>query len=196
MPSTEERVFVSPLAVAADIARELREHPDHWTKGFNARNADGLFTGVHDPGARCWCLHGHILKRNAEFALATIGAAFGYPNVSWSCWNDADERTVGDVIALCERVSAILRAATTYQSERYGRDCEPVTAIRIHRKQVGERTFDAITVILSDLHLSCDAVNDRHIRCAACLATASGVALHVSSELKERVGQALGVAKL
>lgn len=145
MMPTAERVFSSPLAVAADIARELREHPDRWTKGFNARNASGLFTGVHDPGARCWCLHGHILKRNAEFALATIGAAFGYPNISWSCWNDAHERTVEDVIALCERVSAILLAATTYQSEKCGRDCKPVTASRNHRKRVGERTFDAIT---------------------------------------------------
>lgn len=106
-PVSPAPMFASYQEVAADIARELREHPSHWTQKHTAKDVDGLMCGVFDAAAVCWCLYGHILKRNAGFAEAAIGAAFGYPNVTMGRWNDAAERTVEDVIALCEGVASI-----------------------------------------------------------------------------------------
>jgi hypothetical protein len=109
-----ERVFSTPQEVAYDIADELRKHPDRWTQGCNARQADGLICGVHDAEATCWCLLGHIIKRNEEFAFKPIRAAFGHPTVSWAAWNDSPERTVDDVIALCARVACGPATSTEY----------------------------------------------------------------------------------
>jgi hypothetical protein len=68
---------------------------------------------------------------------------------------------------------------------------ERVLKVRIHRAANTARTYDAITVYVADLQLSCDLVNDRQIRLARRLATSHGAALQVAPELEERVRAAL-----
>jgi hypothetical protein len=105
-----------PKAVIADIARELREHPEHWTQNCFACDRLGIDVLSNDPNAVCWCLHGHVQKRigwpprnPGEYDYAYYGAILRL--LADGCcarvtvWNDEIGRTVDDVIALCEMVS-------------------------------------------------------------------------------------------
>jgi hypothetical protein len=48
---------MSPKRIAADIASELREHPEHWYSGQMAADAEGNELEEYDaPGAVCWCI--------------------------------------------------------------------------------------------------------------------------------------------
>ncbi len=98
--------------IAREIADELKSHPDHWFQGALVKFANGASSstefGVRTEDAVCWCLEGHICKRvdrDVSFwalddfrKLAGVGTLFR--------WNDAPDRTVNDVIALCEKVAA------------------------------------------------------------------------------------------
>lgn len=68
---------------------------------------------------------------------------------------------------------------------------EQVKLVRVHRKQTGGREYDAITVVLGDLHLSCDAVNARQIRLAKHLADSHAAAFMVDPLLQAQVDRAL-----
>lgn len=68
---------------------------------------------------------------------------------------------------------------------------ETAMAIRIHRAATSSREYDCITVVISDLHLSCDLVSERQIRLADGLARSHGLELRVDPELRERVEVAL-----
>lgn len=105
MMSTFERATISIKVIAADIARELREHPERWTQGTPARDKEGDSTRARSPAAVSWCLFGHIRRRlyPARCAVGTSSLLFGRLA---SSWNDAPERTVTDVIALCEKVAS------------------------------------------------------------------------------------------
>jgi hypothetical protein len=98
-------VFSSTQEVAADIANELRKFPQRWTQGCSARRSDGSETEVHDSDAVCWSLDGHIIRRRAAFSFADFSAHFELSLVGLVFWNEADERTVADIIYLCERVA-------------------------------------------------------------------------------------------
>jgi hypothetical protein len=63
--------------------------------------------------------------------------------------------------------------------------------IRIHRAATTSREYDAITVVIADLHLRCDLVCDRQIRLANALAESHGIPLTVDDTLAERVRKAL-----
>lgn len=63
--------------------------------------------------------------------------------------------------------------------------------VRIHRRQVGEREYDAITVLIADLNLSCDLVCDRQIRLAHELAIQHQATFMYDDANAERVKTAL-----
>lgn len=107
---TEEE---SVRQIAADIARELREHPGRWFQGALVRFASGASTstgyGLQRVDAVCWCLEGHICKRVDDevrlVAMNKFHEAALIPEGSLNSWNDKPGRTVEDVIALCEKVA-------------------------------------------------------------------------------------------
>lgn len=72
---------------------------------------------------------------------------------------------------------------------------ERVTKVRIHRRSTQSREYDAITVCVGDLQLSCDLRNDRQIRLAYRLAQSHASAFCVAPELDDRVQAALILAK-
>lgn len=93
--------------LAADIAKELREHPDHWTRGSDARDINGDKVDALHSEATCWCLEGHIIRRSpGGFGMVREFAKAADIPCLWQ-WNDDDpKRTVKDIIDLCERVAA------------------------------------------------------------------------------------------
>lgn len=99
-----------PKSVAADIARELREHPERWTKGTHARGSSGDQVDYASRLAKKWCLAGHICKRVGMGHDWEIRARFreilGIEHTMWlSSWNDEPLRTVTDIIAACDKVA-------------------------------------------------------------------------------------------
>lgn len=73
---------------------------------------------------------------------------------------------------------------------------ERASLVRVHTKEVGTRRYDAITVVVADLHLSCDWVNARQLRLAKRLADNHGADFQVAPELQARVQRELGAAAL
>jgi hypothetical protein len=95
-------------AIAADIAGELREHPEQWTQNDYAKGALGIGTDACGPQACTWCLLGHLHRRTGgrwsdSLFSQRLGPYVAYLEIS--TWNDWPQRTVADVIALCERVA-------------------------------------------------------------------------------------------
>lgn len=99
-------------SVAADIARELRCYPNKWTQGAFALDTNGNSTNAMDPRACAWCLGGHIEKRDPsnvgyyDYSSHLYLQFRGAIARSVSSWNDDAERTVEDVIALCDRIAS------------------------------------------------------------------------------------------
>jgi hypothetical protein len=98
---------------AADIARELREHPRHWTQKVFARDVLGNPVFWSDPDAVCWCLAGHLCRRaplhqrsQLLYVLMSVPRDLMLGHQSVSQFNDAKGRTVEQVIALCEALAA------------------------------------------------------------------------------------------
>jgi hypothetical protein len=94
--------------VLAEVAQELREHPERWCQRTVARSASGEGVRWDDPAATQWCVHGHIRKR----VPLTFTAGGVIIDKLWDAlgeslyeWHDSPDRTVGDVIALCEKVA-------------------------------------------------------------------------------------------
>jgi len=71
--------------------------------------------GACDAEACTWSLYGHTLRRKAFFAYELLCAASGAPEALCTIWNDMPERTVADIIALCQRV---VRAAQQSEADR------------------------------------------------------------------------------
>lgn len=99
-------------SVAADIARELRVYPNNWTQGAFAVDTNGNYTNARNSRACAWCLGGHIIKRDPSnmgdynFSSPLYLQFRGAVGRSVSSWNDVAERTVEDVIALCDRIAS------------------------------------------------------------------------------------------
>lgn len=95
--------------IAAEIAQELREHPERWTQGVFARDEKGIPCFPNDSKAECWCILGFIHKskpKTPDFWPQLCNLC-GIENTGHlSKWNDAPGRTVDDVIALCEKVAS------------------------------------------------------------------------------------------
>jgi len=110
-------------SLAHRIATELRTHPEHWTQGEFARDAQGGKVDYRSPAAVCWCLHGFIRRELAvpiggstasEILSAFEQAAIGKPYIrdvsglGFVAWQDEQGRTVADIIAVCDLVAASL----------------------------------------------------------------------------------------
>jgi len=110
-------------SVARVIAEQLREHPERWTQRVFARNAQGGEVEHDSEEAVCWCLHGFIrqvLQLPAgvvqtptailsAFELAAVGKSYDprtSDGVGFVGWQDAKERTVADIISVCDLVAA------------------------------------------------------------------------------------------
>lgn len=95
--------------LAADIAKELREHPERWTTHAVAKDASGDQCRADDPDAVCWCLFGHIQKRGIEPYRPDIAKPFfsiaglDYKTDGYARMNDV--RTVDEIIQLCDAVA-------------------------------------------------------------------------------------------
>ena|SRR5581483_1468027 len=110
-------------SVARVIAAVLREHPEQWTRRVFARDAQGRKVDYRSSAAVCWCLHGfirHVLQLPADgletpteilsaFEQAAVGKSYDprtSEEVAFVAWQDAEERTVADIIAVCDLVVA------------------------------------------------------------------------------------------
>jgi hypothetical protein len=72
-----------------------------------------------------------------------------------------------------------------------GGEPERAVRVRIHGVQTSVHTYDAITVVIADLHLHADLVSDQQIGLAKSLAESHGASFEVSEDLKLRVEVAL-----
>ena len=95
------------LAVAA-----LLEGPGAWCQGELARDRAGVEVYPHDPRAWSWCLEGGILvvlppqtMRNRGRYWAVIEAVDAALPGTPIDWNDAPERTQGEVVGLLRAVA-------------------------------------------------------------------------------------------
>ncbi len=99
-----EQVPSDPKTIAADIARELREHPERWTQGHWARDSSGNKVHWKDPGAVCWCLEGHINKRGGD--TGDFAAAAGTLDGTFTGLASLNDRFgIERVIELCHEVA-------------------------------------------------------------------------------------------
>ncbi len=91
--------------IAKSIAEELREHPERWCQGRPYQDANG---NISSPiSAHSCCLLGHIWLAGDDGDLErTFRAALPTFEYSIAHWNDAPDRTVEEVIQLCEKVAA------------------------------------------------------------------------------------------
>ena len=65
--------------------------------------------------------------------------------------------------------------------------------VRVERRVTAVREYDAITVVIGDLHLSCDLMCDRQIKLAKKLADDHQAAFLFDDANAERVRAALGM---
>ena len=93
----------TPQEIAADIAKDLRKDPSRWGKYETYRNGD--------PNSPC-CLVGQIAARSRIFEdgpALHIQTADMFREIlddnGLTGWNDKSERTVEDVIAVCDKVA-------------------------------------------------------------------------------------------
>lgn len=108
---------MSQLLDDLKAVRELLSVPERWTKGEHARTNTGCPVPINSRRAKCWCLEGataRAVKSDERF------------NNTWGClldmfrqdhpdakiiggiieWNDADDRTHADVLALLDKAIA------------------------------------------------------------------------------------------
>jgi len=104
----------TPKEVLLDIARELREQPEKWTREAWARTPDGRATFPTDPRATCWCLGGHVRRRapkDPELIRESLQRLHKTLNVrnhfSVAHFNDAECQRVENVIAVCEEAAKL-----------------------------------------------------------------------------------------
>ena len=67
--------------------------------------------------------------------------------------------------------------------------------VKVQRVATAAREYDAITVVIGDLHLRCDAHDDRSIRLARRLADDHGATFMYDDATADRVRAALGISK-
>jgi len=108
---TEDQL--NPKAIAADIARELRDDPKRWTQGVLSRSARGeslmhVTDCTRSPRAACWCLIGHIIRRTGSGrdypVTSKFRAVLGTDELAM--WNDKAGRSAQDIIDACDKVAA------------------------------------------------------------------------------------------
>lgn len=121
--------MIDVRTVALSIAEELKAHPERWTQGVYARDADGKETDNHTGNVQCRCIMGHIFSRfptmahcsdedirvmrvmQSQFNIVVSAAytrtdlnGFKEPSAIVN-FNDTPGRTVAEIIAVCEKVA-------------------------------------------------------------------------------------------
>ena len=99
--------------------RNLLADEKRWTKSVSARNADGDIELPTSPSAVCWCVVGASIRahddlRNAsqvaDDALSLLDHVVMAPNGHGVvAFNDAEETTHADVLAVICRASALVK---------------------------------------------------------------------------------------
>jgi hypothetical protein len=100
-------------------ARAKIEKPENWTKGTNARDANGNPTAAYSPAAVCFCaigaIHSITMPRtlpNLDARTAMVRALMHFhPNCFVSDFNDAPTTTHANVLALFDEAIANEEAA-------------------------------------------------------------------------------------
>jgi hypothetical protein len=91
------------------VADHFEAHPETWTQGEYARDAEGSPLGdVKDPAAVCWCMEGaiHWLAPSGEIADEAFWLCMrSVPSTVFE-FNDAPGRTVAEVIAQLREAAA------------------------------------------------------------------------------------------
>lgn len=105
---------MTPKQFGKKIAAELKADPKRWIKGYLALDQNRSSALADSEHAVCWCLEGFVFREMPfdieervafrEAASRVLGDA--KPDFGISSWNDAPERTVGDVINLLEKIAA------------------------------------------------------------------------------------------
>jgi hypothetical protein len=88
--------------------RELLSDESKWTQGVSSRTGSGTKVAHNSPNAKSWCLYGAAIKcyespLEIGYVLSRIAETIG----SWCIadWNDAPDRTFGDVKNLVEKLN-------------------------------------------------------------------------------------------
>lgn len=86
--------------------RDLLTDESKWTKSLYARDRDGFATDCDSLTATCWCLDGAMqrcygLTQDYNLAFVCVARRIKSGVVAW---NDAPERTFGEVRALVEEL--------------------------------------------------------------------------------------------
>lgn len=88
-------------AICAKIAAEITEHPERWTQGRWARDAEGDARFYTSAEAVCWCSLGFIYREfprvgyRVETAFMDVIEGAGIAD-----WNDLSGRTASEVAAV------------------------------------------------------------------------------------------------
>ena len=61
-----------------------------------------------------------------------------------------------------------------------------ITSVKVHRRATTSREYDAITVVIGDLHLHCDVSGSRDIRMAKRIADEAGCPYSCDPAVYER----------
>lgn len=98
-------------------ARELISDPERWTKGAFARNAQGASVSYRHDAATCFCSVGAVERaafkdgvddnQPISVALRALyrGKLYAIPSIA--AFNDRDDTTHGDVLAMFDRAIAL-----------------------------------------------------------------------------------------
>lgn len=108
---------MSALKILTD-ARELLSVPERWTQGWFAKDIDGHDVSYGSPKACRWCLSGALGNVDplgdalASFAASELldlalgrGVSCGY----FVEWQDASDRTHGEVLQLLDKAINLAR---------------------------------------------------------------------------------------
>ena len=76
--------------------------PDAWIQGVNAKNIQGIRTGIGDSDTISWCLSGAVRAETCrnEFLLVVEHVQKLVPSGNIVAWNDTPFRTHNDVLGL------------------------------------------------------------------------------------------------
>ena len=88
-----------------EIARELREHPEHWTQGASARDSKGEPTDATSKSAVCWCALGLTERPGSQPDLYRWLRDATEDFVSR--WNDHPTRTASEVADAFDKAAEI-----------------------------------------------------------------------------------------
>lgn len=91
------------------IAVELREHPERWTQGCNARDKYGMDALIRDPDATAWCAvgltHKHLTEEELDVAWDVLCRAMRTDNIP--SFNDEEGRTAAEVADAFDKAAAL-----------------------------------------------------------------------------------------